>query len=1009
MVDRWTVTLAGTPKGATRFYVDGVKGTSTQDQAKPNVTKIPFTATAGEGTYSGGEGGNAIYYPIHAKATFTYQGETKTAHPIHLLRTTFPWTPISLPLTWKPFVLGADQRLRLMDEQIHRTFIALRDKTKSPILKSIGFNGSDQKTGATFAFGYRHGAETAGRVLTSHPPYRSGLFGTIVREYPVRLPESKPIKLDFGVGVSKSEKGDGVTFRVRVAPADAPEGTLGEVVFDRHSNNQKGWDECSVDLSRFAGREVRVQLETDPGPKGNTGWDSCFWSKLLVTAGTPAPAKPFPPVGDEGFARLGEIQSCGHTYTVQVRPGNRGLLDADIGFVREDGQKLYFRGFQVYYTGKRIDSGETSVRLLETTTQTGKGLYEVAHRFLGDHGPMDLTIRLQLKGNTLQASFAQSHETLKEAPAWTPVHLEDISTGPWSVRAEQIYQGFGNVIRNPEAYRLPFEGHHAPTSFVGFDFEDTFSMVQAVDNAPIGIEVRPEEHHYSLHVPYCPTLTFIPTHDAFQGAKRWREVNGLKASAGVPNVAGRFVFDLWGGKYEASRQKLEKAFRYGLTDSMVVWHAWQRWGYDYRLPEIYPPNRGAGTTEEMQALINTCKAAGVYFALHDNYIDFYPDAEGFSYEKHVGFNSNGKPRRAWLNEGRGALSYRYNPRKVMQFLEPNLKLIRDNLAPTAYFIDVWSSIRPGEYWTSTGQLVMGQETKKIWGEAFAWIRDLFGNNAPQISESGHDQLIGYLDGAQTNHLRIESDKSFPWCVIYLGCQEHERVCWFDVAHHDRFILHGAGYSSRYPGGLDVRVHGIDSDDYIATEVLTGHPGMVASPFSDKVIRKYWLLSPLMKALALRTVEQVDFDGGKKGNLHRQHVAWSGGAQVWVNRDESDWKIEGCTLPQYGFLARVPTKDGMVEARIERRDGMVIEQAVSPKHLYVNARPISNPRLKAKLLVEKVERQGDHLKIGMKAIIQKKHRKGITFSCISTVARKSSSSHRMIAYFSVVNRANIVSR
>ena len=45
---------------------------------------------------------------------------------------------------------------------------------------------------------------------------------------------------------------------------------------------------------------------------------------------------------------------------------------------------------------------------------------------------------------------------------------------------------------------------------------------------------------------------------------------------------------------------LERAFRYGLTDAAVVWHNWQRWGYDYRLPEIYPPNPEWGTEKELQ-------------------------------------------------------------------------------------------------------------------------------------------------------------------------------------------------------------------------------------------------------------------------------------------------------------------------------------------------------------------------------------------------------------------------
>jgi hypothetical protein len=43
------------------------------------------------------------------------------------------------------------------------------------------------------------------------------------------------------------------------------------------------------------------------------------------------------------------------------------------------------------------------------------------------------------------------------------------------------------------------------------------------------------------------------------------------------------------------------------------------------------------------------------------------------------------------------------------------------------------------------------------------------------------------------------------------------------------------------------------------------------------------------------------------------------------------------LPQYGFLARVHTEEGTVEAAVEIRDGVVVESAHSPRQIYVNAR------------------------------------------------------------------------
>jgi APA family basic amino acid/polyamine antiporter len=251
----------------------------------------------------------------------------------------------------------------------------------------------------------------------------------------------------------------------------------------------------------------------------------------------------------------------------------------------------------------------------------------------------------------------------------------------------------------------------------------------------------------------------------------------------------------------------------------------------------------------------------------------------------------------------------------------NVRLIRDGLAPTAYFIDVWSSIGPYDYWTHDGR-----------------FRDTLGG-APQISESGHDQLIGWLDGAQANHLRVGEPPQgcSAWAVWPIKTRDAERVPWLDAAHHDRFILHGAGYEDRYRGGLDAQEHGIYSDDYVATEMLTGHPAMVPAPFGRGVVRKYWLLQDAARALARRRIETVEFAGG---DIHRQRVLWEGGGEVWVNRGQSPWHVAGHELGPYGFFCRVPAGDGVVEAAVERQGGRTVEWSLSPLRLYVNDRPDS---------------------------------------------------------------------
>ena len=483
--------------------------------------------------------------------------------------------------------------------------------------------------------------------------------------------------------------------------------------------------------------------------------------------------------------------------------------------------------------------------------------------------------------------------------------FENVYAGPWSAKATRIYAGQGNVIQNPATFYLDPDGHRLSTRYVGFDFPG-ISILEATDVPPAGLEVNPDKRVYTLHAFDSQTLTFIPAPDIASALFHWREINGQHAAAGVPKLAGLFVFDIWSGKYAERAAELRRAFAYGLTDAVVIWHNWQRWGYDYRLPDIWPPNPENGTLDDFRDLAKICKDHGVLFAPHDNYIDFYPDAEGFSYSK-IAFNSDGRPWRAWNNHWRGAQSWRWRPDSFQPALDRNLRELRDAIMPTAYFVDVFSSMQPFSYWTEDGQYRTASDTQKSWGEAFATIRDFLGG-APTISEAGNDSLVGWLDGATAVMLRVAAppQQGMVWTI---QAEDAERIPWMDAVNHDRFIQHGAGYEERYAEGLDKREHGIYSNDYISTEVMAGHPAMVPDAFSRDAVRMYWLLHDPGRALAMQHMTGFEFVGG---NLHRQHITWSNG-EVWVNRGADDWTVNGHTLPQYGYYAKV----GGVESAIER--------------------------------------------------------------------------------------------
>jgi hypothetical protein len=908
VIDRWGIADG---RDEAEFTVDG-KG----------QTMHPFVVVPGKPSYH-------AHYPIHAHVRFEHAGREHHAHPIHIVETRpSDERSLSEPIVpWRALRIRENTALSLVEAHAHRTLTQVfGEETEASV---VGRHRTHPVHAGNSSVQSIDVAGVKRDTLVMHPPWKDGNAGTIAKEFPLRLPATKPIRLAFTNSITSTGHGDGVTFRVRVAPGNQQKVEWGEVVHERHLKRAT-WAPADVDLSRFAGQEVRLQLESHPGPQKNTGWDLSYWANPVLICGRLPPPHSAP-------LEVGRIRCGDDIFAVRISPGRRGLLDAIVG-MHGTRDSIRFDAFVVKTMGCRVDHHASSTTMLaveQVELPNGKRfIHKMKHP---PHGEFEIVADAVIDRDALRFRFQ-----LRNGPAsepWFAPRLEDLAIGRWSKRIERVFAGHGNVLVRPRSFELPFDGHRLSTSFVGLEFESGMSLLLSSDLPPHRLAIAPDAKRASLHTSDNATLSLIPADSVWQAARKYRDTNGLKSAAGVERLAGRFVFDLWGGRYQESHQELTRAFKYGLTNSAVVWHNWQRWGYDYRLPDILPPNPHWGTSEQLHAMIADCKRRDVLFALHDNYIDMYPDAEGFSYETNIAFGSTGQPIKAWLNKHREARSYRYRCDRIEPFLRRNVDRVNAELSPNAYFIDVWSSIRPYDYFTENGQYYSREYSRDTWARHFNWIRDLQGGDAPQISESGHDQLIGSLDGAQTNHLRVGPPLPcrHSWATWNIECEDAERIPWFDAAHHDRFVLHGAGYPGRYQAGLDAKMHGIYSDDYIGTEVLTGHPAMAPEPFSRNVVRKYWLLDPLMRSLKLKRIEDVRFE---RGDIHRQHVRWSNG-DVWVNRSDADWHVEERILPPFGFFARVESGTGRVTASIERREGVIVETAVSPEHLYVNGRRIAD--------------------------------------------------------------------
>jgi hypothetical protein len=867
------------------------------------------------------KGCHSALYPVHIWASLEHGGQPVTAHAVEIVTTDFTAADRRDAKPAELEAVAVPRRGDVALTALHTQHVSWAYLGRPAEALPPGWEGREPTSFATF------GRETVTRgetlaALAMHPPYRPRA-GTIFAEYRLRLPDTRPLRFTFFNALRDNRPdeppSDGVTFRVWVDDRK---------LFERHSDT-KVWLPGEVDLSPFAGQEVRLRLESHPGPRGDTTCDLSYWGDPVVSAGT----GPRPLTAEEREGLLARARGAvadgraGGTdlflfplasgCRAALALGPNGVLDGGLAFGTADRQ-VTFAGLRAAVLGET--AGRWPSPLLTeavTAARDADGRLRVAHRLRRGDDAFDLTVTAWADGDGLRLSVA------------CPRPITDLSVGPADRTAGRVYFGHGYCVVEPDAFRVSGGGHGLAASHVAYEFDDGPSLLVASDTPPDSLQVDPRERLYALHVHPDTTFTFVPgSRGAFDCAVRYRPLCDRRAAPGVARKAGRFVFDLWGGRYADNAAHLRRAFAYGLDDALVVLHVWQRWGYDYRLPDVFPPDQRLGTLADLQALGRLCADHGVPFALHDNYIDFYPDADEFTYDN-ITFEADGRPRRAWLNEGRAAQSYQFRPDHILPFVDRNLAQIGPQLRPTAYFLDVFTSMTPFDYYDRQGNFHSRAETLRCWGEAFEHIRGQLGGDVPTISEAGGDYLVGGVAGADCQFLRLSPRPGR--FVLVVPCRGWERVPWLDLVHHDRFSLHGVGYSDRYQGGRDRARHGIESDDYLSAEVLTGHALMIDRPgLLRGAVRKYWLAQDVARRLAGDRIASVTF---ADGDVHRQVIAWESGARVCVNRGADDWVVDGRTLPPLGYLAQA----GEVESSVERLGGAVVERSQDPGAFYANGR------------------------------------------------------------------------
>lgn len=626
-----------------------------------------------------------------------------------------------------------------------------------------------------------------------------------------------------------------------------------------------------------------------------------------------------------------------------VVPGQLGLADALVS-VESNGRTVRWQGLRIFVAGRPL-------------YQQNPGIFQ---EIPGKKNCWTQTFRYKDKEYKLFYEIRKNKGTIQfKIDCSEPEALTWLEFGPCSSDLDAVNLGHGYYIKRPGKFSITSNGHSFSTSFVGIDYTNGASVVMASDFMIHSFRYDPLKKQQTITVPGPAVLTLVPG-SVDQGgsmscAIRYRSVLDKKPASGVQAKQGRFVLDLWNGHYSQQTKLIQDAAElYGLrNDLILITHNWQRFRYDHRLPDVWPPNPLFGSRDDLIETLKTAQKNGWYFGTHNNVIDYYPDSTSFSFDN-VSFLPDGTPQKAYRNVFLQAQSYRLAPNKAADILGTCLRQMNnDGFAMNCCFVDVLACVpahAARNYYDQYGKTISHLKAIKDVGNVFNNIHKIQNpvlekegvkeRQSITVSEGGHDYLIGSLDGADCQFVNLGT-KSGEYCWFNIpSFDDAEKIPWFDAVNHQLFSLHGAGYSVRYEGGRGRELHGIDSDDYISTELMTGHALMSDGYCRDvkeilsgyvrslphnlalrQLVRKYYLAQGVMRELANDEIVRFEFIDG---NIHRQKIDWRGGMSIYVNRDSQDWTVDGITLPPFGYLAR--NKKTGTESMIRKIDGQIAEQS-----------------------------------------------------------------------------------
>lgn len=810
----------------------------------------------------------------------------------------------------------------------------------------LGWTGHfEDKTGISCT---NFGTQAGKQVFLLHPIWRGGT-GVTDQTFHLALPRATRITLRFAIAMKEGEvgpnKSDGATFRVFLN---------GIKLFDQNKTDAV-WSDASFDLTPAGGKTVTLRFETDPGPHDNPSFDYAFWGDREIAvegASTTAFSHPlfaatvYPLDKIERPTEGAEPPTPPKIFTApklitRTAPHSMELLGGWEAFVRDflvarqtTSPPIHF-GFGAYLEliapdghVVRSDSEEVHPTVTEEILPNDSGVRRTLTYHLGERA-IRVEVRLYRP-----AGYAARVQIRSDDPYIAAVHFGDI--GPVAYRRQIAVPYYGSVDYLPD---LGLFAHAA--------IDHTQSQASALD----GTTARYEPLTDGTRLPVQETACFALGPDLY---------SVLPEPSNPPSpyralLGQKVVLDVWGGNYEDNAAWLRELASYRLTHLLTIVHDWQNGGYDNKLPDVLPAQERLGGDPGMKDWVRTATGLGESIGLHENYVDFYPNAPSYN-EADVAHDSQGNLIKAWYNEGTHIQSFAVAPDAILKYAREITPEVHHRFGTNAGYLDVHSAVPPWFHVDFRADREGAGTFREVWNahkDLWALFRETHGG--PVLGEgNNHWYWSGLLDGVEAQ---------FGTGVPSNGGQEAPLFVDFDLtAIHPLQFNHGMGYlerwlSSDYDAEWHSRIPTMQTlDQYRMQEVAYGHAGFIAAPLVNNlpfVWQEHNLMWPLTTRYATARPTAIRYEVGGKllptnaaiaagSKFDRVEITYDNGLTIRANGRAETWKVgtgeDAQMLPQYGWTAI--GKD--LHAGTTFRSGaggaqIVADYAETPTSLFVDAR------------------------------------------------------------------------